>query len=73
MLALATSLQTLTSSVRRARSASWCSLMISLHRAPLPVDVAADVERLKAVDYDADPPSIKVMGPVTGTSAPPQA
>lgn len=61
MGALASALAAVTAAVRRARSASWSSLQLTLHNgAPLPDDVAADIARLKAADYDAEPPPIKV-------------
>jgi hypothetical protein len=69
MLALATSLQSLTKSVRRARSASWCSLMLTLHKAPIPQDIQTDIDRIKTADFNLDPPVIKVMGPVTGVAS----
>ena len=70
MLSLANCLQALSRTVRRARSAAWTSLMLTLHKSgDVPLEIQEDIERLKAADFDVEPPAIKVMGPVTGSSA----
>uniref|UniRef100_A0A914W2Q6 Uncharacterized protein n=1 Tax=Plectus sambesii TaxID=2011161 RepID=A0A914W2Q6_9BILA len=57
-LSLASALQALNKAVRRARSATWCSLMQTLQNPPT-LEVQAQIDGLVTVDYDAEPPEIK--------------
>ena len=51
-----------TFTARRARAASWCSLMQCLHRtAPsMPADIADKIQQLVKCNYDAEPPAIQI-------------
>lgn len=57
-LSLAGALQALNKAVRRARSATWCSLMLTLQN-PANPEIQAQIDALVSVDYDAEPPEIK--------------